>query len=318
MRHAGQPVVPAGKLTLAWHTNIAARWLDPQQHDGTASPDNFLMALHDGLIKNFREQHYDHLALADKFDFAEDAKSATFRLRQGIKFHDGTPVTPADVKWSFEHYRGAWGEDLRDRTDAIELVDDRTVRFHFKEPFLDFPILMGTSNVCGAGWLVPAKYYEQVGQAGFLQKPIGAGPYKLVSQEPGVKLEFEAFEDYYRPVHIKKFTMVSVPEAATRVAMLERGEADIMYFVPGELIDRVKSNPKLRLAPVVSANWWLEFPGFQDPDEPVPRQAGARGDQPGDRSQGDERRRMRRHGGDRWQLDQRRCRVRDAVADLGA
>ena len=157
---------------------------------------------------------------------------------------------------------------LKANTDGVELVDDHTVRFHFKAPFLDFPILLGTGNVCGAGWPVPAKYYEQVGQAGFLQKPIGAGPYKLVSQEPGVKLEFEAFEDYYRPVHVKQLTMVAVPEAATRVAMLERGEADIMYFVPGELIDRVKSNPKLRLAPVVSANWWLEFPGFQDPKNP--------------------------------------------------
>ena len=122
---------------------------------------------------------------------------------------------------------------LHEQTQGVEIVDDRTVRFHFKEPFLDFPILLGTGNVCGAGWVVPAKYYEKVGQDGFLQKPIGAGPYKLVSQQPGVKLEFEAFDDYYRPVHIKQFTMVSVPEAATRVAMLERGEADIIYFVPG-------------------------------------------------------------------------------------
>ena len=261
-------VKPAGKMVLAWHTNIAARWLDPQQHDGTASPDNFLMALHDGLIKNFRDELYDHPALADRYEFAEDAKSATFSLRPGTKFHDGTAITPADVKWSYEHYRGAWGEVLKANTDGIEIVDDHTVRFHFKQPFLDFPILLGTANVCGAGWVVPAKYYEQVGQAGFLQKPIGAGPYKLVSQQQGVKLEFEAFADYYRPVHVKQFTMVSVPEAATRVAMLERGEADIMYFVPGELIDRVKSNPKLRLAPVVSGNWWLEFPGFQNPSNP--------------------------------------------------
>src|SRR5882757_1593069 len=55
-------VKPAGKMVLAWHTNIAARWLDPQQHDGTASPDNFIFALHDGLIKNFRETRYDHPA----------------------------------------------------------------------------------------------------------------------------------------------------------------------------------------------------------------------------------------------------------------
>ncbi len=265
---AAPTVVPKGKMVLAWHTNIASRWLDPQQHDGTATPDNFLMVLQDALIKNFREQKYDHLALADHFDFPEDANSATFRLRAGIKFHDGSPITPNDVKWSYENYRGAWAKVLHDKTKDIEVVDDRTIRFHFTEPFLDFPILLGTGNICGAGWVVPAKYYQSVGKDGFLQKPIGAGPYKLVSQEPGTKLEFEAFEDYYRPVHIKNFTIVAVPEAATRVAMLERGEADIMYLVPGELIDRVKSNPKLMLAPVVSANWWLEFPGFLDPKNP--------------------------------------------------
>ena len=90
VRAAGN-VVPSGKMVLAWHTNIASRWLDPQQHDGTASPDNFIFALHDGLIKNFRDVHYDHPALADGFDFAEDAKSATFKLRPGVKFHDGSP-----------------------------------------------------------------------------------------------------------------------------------------------------------------------------------------------------------------------------------
>ena len=261
-------VVPSGKMVLAWHTNIAARWLDPQQHDGTASPDNFLMALQDALIKNFREVRYDHPALAEGLDLAEDAKSATFRLRLGIKFHDGTPVTPADVKWSYEHYRGAWGEVLHENTQGVEIVGDQTIRFHFNTPSLDFSILLGTGNVSGAGWVVPAKYYEAAGQDGYLKKPIGAGPYKLASQQPGVRLEFEAFEDYYRPVHVKELTMISVPEAATRVAMLERGEADIIYNVPGELIDRVKNTPGLMLAPVVSANFWLEFPGFQDPKNP--------------------------------------------------
>lgn len=261
-------VAPRGKMTLAWHTNIAARWLDPQQHDGTASPDNFTFALHDALIKNFREVRYDHLALADKFEFAEDAKSATFRLRPGIKFHDGTPVTPQDVKWSFETYSGAWSAVCKERLDGIDLVDDRTIKFNFKVPFLDFPILLGTGNVCGAGWVVPQKYYERVGRSAFMQKPIGAGPYRLANQQAGIKLEFEAVDGYYRPIHIKQLTMLAVPEAATRVAMLENGEADIIYNVPGELIGRVKENKKLTLAPVLSGNWWLAFPGFQDPKNP--------------------------------------------------
>src|SRR3954465_4481261 len=261
-------VQPKGKMVLAWHTNIASRWLDPQQHDGTASPDNFLFALHDALIKNFRERKYDHLALADKFDFSEDATSATFRLRQGIKFHDGSPITTDDVKWSYENYRGSSAELLHEKTKDIKLVDDRTIRFGFTEPFLDFPILLGTGNLCGAGWVVPRKYYEQVGKDGFLQKPIGAGPYKLVSQEPGTRLVFEAFEDYYRPVHIKRFEIIGVPEAATRLAMLGGEKADIVYSLPGELLPRAKRNSKIMLAPVVSASWWLEFPGFQNPKNP--------------------------------------------------
>ncbi len=265
---AAATVVPKGKMTLGWHSNIASRWLDPQQHDGTATPDNFLFANHDALIKNLRDKKYDHLALAETFDFAEDAKSATFQLRAGLKFHDGSPITPEDVKWSYEHYSGASATALHEKTHAIDIVNDRTVKFSFTEPFLEFPILMGTGNVCGAGWVVPAKYYQKVGKDGFVQKPIGAGPYKLASQEPGSKIEYEAFEGYYRPVNIKNFTIISVPEAATRVAMLERGEADIIYLVPGELIDRIKNNPKLTLAPVVSGSWWLEFPGFNDPKNP--------------------------------------------------
>jgi peptide/nickel transport system substrate-binding protein len=264
--HAAE--APSGAMTLAWHTNIAPRWLDPQQHDGGATPDNFLNILQDGLIKNFREKLYDHLALADRFDFAEDAKSATFRLRDGIKFHNGDPVTTADVQWSYEHYHGAWGKVLHDMTERVETPDARTVRLVFKAPFLDFPRLVGTANVCGAGWVVPAKYYQQVGQAAYVQNPVGAGPYRLVGQQPGTRLEFEAFDGYYRPVHVKKFAIVAVEDPATRVAMIERGEADIVYGIPGELVPRIKDNPKLMLAPVVSGNFWLEFPGFQDPKNP--------------------------------------------------
>src|SRR6202008_921846 len=132
---AAGTVVPQGKIVVACHTNTTSLWLAPQQHDGTASPDNFLMALHDGLIKNFREVRYDQPALAEGYDFAEDAKSATFHLRAGTKFHDGTPVTPEDVKWSYEHYRGAWGEVLHERTQGVEVVDDHTVRFYFHAPF---------------------------------------------------------------------------------------------------------------------------------------------------------------------------------------
>jgi len=257
-----------GKLVLAWHTGIASRWLDPQEHDGTATPDNFITAIHDALIKNQGTELYNHLALAEHFAVANDAKSATFTLRKGLKFHNGEPVTPQDVKFSYENYRGAKADVFKKRTERIDIVDDRTIRFVFKEPFLDFATLFGTANVDGAAWIVPEKYYKQVGADAFKQKPIGAGPYKLVRHEPGVRLEMEAFDGYYRPVNAKQLVMVSVPEAATRIAMLERGEADIVYNVPGELINKVGKLPGVTLAPVLSGSFFVEFPGFQDPKNP--------------------------------------------------
>src|SRR5207245_4085067 len=71
-----------GKLTLAWHAGFASRWLDPQEHDGTATPDNFFTAIHDALIKNQGTQLFDHPALAERFTIAPDSKSATFTLRK--------------------------------------------------------------------------------------------------------------------------------------------------------------------------------------------------------------------------------------------
>src|SRR5438034_11387297 len=254
-----------GKLVLAWHAGFASRWLDPQEHDGTATPDNFFTAIHDALIKNQGTQLYDHPALAERFAVAADSKSATFTLRKGIKFHNGEPVTPQDVKFSYENYRGAKADVFKTKTERVEIVDDRTIRFLFKERFLDFAILFGTANVAGAGWVVPEKYYRQAGADAFKQKPIGAGPYKLVRHEPGVKVEMEAFDGYYRPVHVKELVMVSVPEAATRVAMLERGEADIIYNVPGELINKVGKLPGVTVAPVRSGSVFLEVPNVQDP-----------------------------------------------------
>jgi peptide/nickel transport system substrate-binding protein len=259
-------VVPKGKVILAWHTGISSVWLDPQEQAAMLTPTNFQYALHDALVKNYRD-HFANPALAESFDIAKDFKSATFVLREGIKFHHGEPVTPEDVRFTYENYSGAQASVLKDKTERIEIVDDRTVRFVFKEPFLDFEVLYGTSAT-GAGWIVPAKYYQQVGPDGFKQKPIGAGPYKLVRQEPGIRLELEAFEDYYRPVHVKQLVMVSVPEASTRVAMLERGEADLLYLVPGELIDHVKGLRGVQLAPTLGGPWWLEFPGFDDPKSP--------------------------------------------------
>ena len=181
---------PDGPMTLAWHTQYRLAGSTRRTHDGSATPDNFLIALHDALIKNFHDQLYDHLALAEHFEFAEDAKSATFRLRRRRQVPQRRAGHHRRRQVQLRELSRRLAATFKAQDRNVEIVDDRTIRFHFKEPFLDFPLLLGTGNVCGAGWVVPAKYYQKVGPDGFMQKPIGAGPYRLVSQEPGTEARF--------------------------------------------------------------------------------------------------------------------------------
>ena len=168
--------------------------------------------MHDALVKHLPGKPYSP-SLAESYEIPPDFKSATFQAaRQGIKFHDGSPVTPEDVKFTFENYRGANAKILHEKTDRIEMPDDRTVKFIFKEPFVDFLMLYG-SPASGAGWIVPKAYYEKVGKDAFKQAPIGAGPYRFVKQTAGTELELEAFTEYWRkPPSVKTLVFKGVPE----------------------------------------------------------------------------------------------------------
>src|SRR2546428_10171198 len=101
----------------------------------------------------------------------------------------------------------------------------------------------------GAGWVVPKKYVEKVGDDGFKKQPIGLGPYKFVSHTPGVELIMEAFEGYWRKVpSVKRLVFKSVPEATTRAAMLKRGEVHVAYLLDAPHAPQLQPYPILKLA----------------------------------------------------------------------
>ena len=87
---------PTGQFNYAWHTTISPAWFDPQENPPQITPYNFAYALHDALVKHLPGQPFAP-SLAESYEVAPDFKSATFKLRQGIKFHNGDAVTPEDV-----------------------------------------------------------------------------------------------------------------------------------------------------------------------------------------------------------------------------
>ena len=258
---------PDGQLTWGVHTTLAPTWFDPAETPGIITPFMVLYALHDALVKPMPGQPMA-ASLAESWSASEDALVYDFVLRDGIKFHNGDPVTAEDVKFSFERYRGASHDMLKARTAAIEIADPRHVRFRLKEPWPDFLTFYGSAT--GAGWIVPKKYVEKVGEDGFKKAPIGAGPYKFVSFNPGIELVLEAFDGYWRkPASVLRVVIKAIPDESTRLAALKNGEVDIAYWISGELAADLQKTPGLTLkAAVVQTPWWVYFPEQWDPKSP--------------------------------------------------
>jgi peptide/nickel transport system substrate-binding protein len=194
---AGAPA-PSGHAVMAWHVTIPPSWFDPSTAPPQITPFGMLYAIHDALVRPYPGYKMGP-SLAESWEESEDGLYYAFKLRPGLKFHNGDPLTAEDVKFSFERYKGAAASILHDRVVRVEIVDPRVVRFHLKSPWSDFMTFYGTT-ASAAGIIVPKNYLTQVGDDGFKKHPIGAGPYKFVSQKPGVEIDLEADPGYWRRV----------------------------------------------------------------------------------------------------------------------
>src|SRR5690348_6890592 len=231
--------VPAGaagpETQMIWgvHISLAPTWFDPAETPGVITPFMVMYALHDAMLKPMPDQALAP-SLAESWSASEDGLTYDFVLRQGTKFHNGEPVTAEDVRYSFERYRGTSRDMMKERVAAMETPDPGHIRLKLKKPWPDFLTFYGSAT--GAGWIVPKKYLEKVGDEGFKKAPIGAGPYKFVAFKPGLELTMEAFDGYWRKTpNIKRIVIKSIPDESTRLAALKNGEVDGIYWVSGEL-----------------------------------------------------------------------------------
>ncbi|HEY7492190.1 MAG TPA: ABC transporter substrate-binding protein [Candidatus Tectomicrobia bacterium] len=267
-RALAQKNTPSGQMTWALHVTVAPSWLDPAETLGVLTPFMVLYAIHDALLKPMPGT-LQAPSLATKWGESADGLTYDFMLREGVKFHNGDPFTAEDVQFSFERYKGVNATDLKKKVKAVEIVHAHHVRFRLHEPWPDFMTFYGTIAT-GAGWIVPKKYVETVGNDKFKDQPIGLGPYRVVSNQPGVELVLEANTDYWRKSpHVKRLVFKSVPEATTRLAMLKQREADVAYALYGPLAEEVRRNPMLKLEPTLGvATQWVTIADQYDPKSP--------------------------------------------------
>jgi peptide/nickel transport system substrate-binding protein len=265
---AAAPAAAAPEATMTWgvHTTLVPTYFDPAE---TTIGTSFMVlyGLHDALVKPMPGQNMAS-SLAESWTLSPDGLTYDFVLRKGVRFHNGDPVTAEDAKFSFERYRGIYARTLKEHVGAVEAPDPARLRIRLKQPWPDFMSYYGMT-AASAGWVVPRKYVEKVGDEGFKKAPVGAGPYRFVSFTPGVELVLEAFDQYWRKTPgVKRLVFRVIPDPSTRFAALRRGEVDLVYSLVGELAEEARRTPGVALKAVYPSIHWLIFTEQWEPRSP--------------------------------------------------
>lgn len=214
--------------------------LDPQKHT-TFTTQNVLWHIYEPLVTQDKTGYHGLLATEWK---TLNETTWQFKLRAGVKFHNGDPFTADDVKFTFDRALDpATKNPTRANLTAIkkvEVVDSLTVNFITDGPY---PLLLyRLTEVSDSSVIIPAAYLKAKGDDILAKEPIGTGPYKFVSWKKDERLELDANPDYWGPkAKIKHAIFRPIPEAAARVAELKSGGVDLIVNVPPEQVPSLDS-----------------------------------------------------------------------------
>ncbi|MEW6400986.1 MAG: ABC transporter substrate-binding protein [Chloroflexota bacterium] len=272
----------AERTTLIVALARAPATLDPADHRSRET-ETVLRNMYDGLVTRDTKSGV-HLELAESIQWLDD-KTLEVKLRQGVKFHDGSQMKADDVVFTFERIikpdaieypqvHTSQRKGLIEPLVSIEKKDDYTVIMHFKGPWPPAMQLLVHQQI------VSKAYVEKVGTKGLVEKPMGLGPFKFVSAKTGLEeVVLERFDDYYggapglKPVDkacVSRVVFRSIPETSTRVAALLAGEVDIITEVPAEFVDTFKKVSGLQVKTVAGTRpLWMEMNVKQAPFDNV-------------------------------------------------
>ncbi|MSQ33200.1 MAG: ABC transporter substrate-binding protein [Dehalococcoidia bacterium] len=246
----------------------------------SGGPDNvYVVAVFSGLLTiNLDNNRSPGLATA--FEYSPDGTKITLTIRKDATFHDGTPVTAEDVKFSFERSMSPYAGRapvfaLLQSISKVEASGDKVI-LTFKTPDPLFMRTQGSENIQGVA-VVPKAAVERLGNDGFNAKPIGAGAYKFARRSLNDYVELEAHDAYYGPEkpRVKTIRMQIVPEDSTRVAMLRTGEADIVEQIPpsvAKAVDKIAGLRALRVPSGIEITMFFHTlaPTIPGTDKPNP------------------------------------------------
>jgi peptide/nickel transport system substrate-binding protein len=224
-----------------FHSSVADS-IHPYNHSSSPIYGQWQHVIEPLFEYDFKRKDYVGV-LAESWQF--QGEKWIFKLRKGIKFHDGAPFTSRDVSFSVERMRDEKGGSLQapNFKDVVEIQtpDDQTVIFVTKQPNAVFLDRLDNRLIVSkaAGDKFGDKFYENL---------IGTGPYKFVSYQRGGNLVFTRNDQYWgAKAEIKEVIFKKVTEDAARLAALESGQADFINNVPDHEVARLKYHPRIRI-----------------------------------------------------------------------
>jgi peptide/nickel transport system substrate-binding protein len=199
-----------------------------------------------------------------------------FKLRQGVKFHNGDPFTSADAKYSIERTYDPAAKTMVATVlatiERVEAPDPATLVITTKKPD---PLLAARLAFSG-GQIIPKKYVESVGNDAFNAKPVGTGPVRFTSWVKDDRAVLDANPDYWGgKIDMDRWVMRPIPETAPRIAALLKGEVDAITQLPPDQEDRVAANASTRVAGTLYAGLYVLAVNSKRPplDNPLVKQA---------------------------------------------
>jgi peptide/nickel transport system substrate-binding protein len=249
---------PKDRLVVAVGSDVAT--LDPTIYHAIISYNariNIFDALTDIGPDNTAIPH-----LATHWESSPDAKTWTFTIRTGAKFHNGDPVTIDDVIFSYQKIMDDERSPTRIHVNHIATIDrlsDTQLRFNLKAPFAPFD---RTATIIA---IISKRAYLEMGADAFGKRPVGSGPYKVVNWIKDDRIELQAFDEWWGGAPpIKSVWLRAVPSEASRSAALLSGEIDIVPSIPPALVQNLGNRPGIKVK--TGDGYKVVFLGFNPAD----------------------------------------------------
>ena len=205
-------------------------------------------------------------SLADSWEVSPDGKTYTFKLRKGVKFHNGKDFTAAAVKWNFDRIlKVSPRKGDYSMISNIETVDQNTVKFNLKQPSVSFLSSIGLTGFCEI--IEPEDSEQQIAKYGSVLKPVGTGVFQLVSYTPGSEAKLKRYEGYIprsepfkglsgkRVAYLDELVFLPKTDASARLMAFESGDIDYLNDVPPQSFSRVKNMPNTVLVEMPGSDW---------------------------------------------------------------